>query len=273
MAKTKRIKGSLGEPIEPLEPLEIRPVSDVFNEHRSREKAKEIAAAESELSNALLKAWEKDEWPLSVAVCWIATLGDVSKLNHHNALEDSASALRRAIKAPKPARVDVKGVKAGGDGFPKKVPAKCFSDAAPFLADAPDELMFNDNDNPPPYLEWLSLAETHPELGDGDCIVARWKTIWKRLTIKRADILALWPSDKVSIYHTGSPGRPSAIQFIVREWHRRRDAGEALQQLAAEARALNAWCAKEHSGIAATTPRAIENKIRPEYNAWKFSLI
>jgi hypothetical protein len=46
MAKTGKLKGSSGESLEPLEPLKFGLLKDVFNEHQSRERAKEIAAAE-----------------------------------------------------------------------------------------------------------------------------------------------------------------------------------------------------------------------------------
>ncbi len=74
-----------------------------------------------------------------------------------------------------------------------------------------------------------------------------------------------------SIYHTGAPGRPSAIQFVIDEWRRRRDEGLAPAKLCAEGRALHEWCRKNHPAIAPPSPRTIENRIRDEFNTWKAS--
>ncbi len=70
-------------------------------------------------------------------------------------------------------------------------------------------------------------------------------------------------------YHTGGPGRPSAIQFVEDEASRRRESEEASLTLAREAIYLHGWCKREHLGIVAPTAKTIEGRIRVAHNAWK----
>jgi hypothetical protein len=72
-------------------------------------------------------------------------------------------------------------------------------------------------------------------------------------------------------YRTGAPGRPSAIQHVEREAERRRNEGEALTPIAAEAEELRKWCATTHPAAPTPSSKTIENRIRRSHSVWKAS--
>jgi hypothetical protein len=134
----------------------------------------------------IVRAWTDEAWPLSVAVCWIATRGDVSKLEDFNALETAADELLQALKS---GRIVARGVAEGGDDLPEKVARDKFTTAVPFAADTPLDEIFSDA----PLLEWRALAEHRPDLNDGDRIARRGKPKWKRLEVYRREAQEQWP--------------------------------------------------------------------------------
>ena len=75
------------------------------------------------------------------------------------------------------------------------------------------------------------------------------------------------PSPTVDPYRTGAPGRPTSRGLVAAEFERRRDAGEVLDTLAAEAKALQKWLAKVHQTAPRMTDKTIKNVIRPAYRA------
>lgn len=89
----------------------------------------------------------------------------------------------------------------------------------------------------------------------------RGQVFWSGLVVSSDDLLALEPAgDPKAIYKTGAPDRPTPIQFVEREWQRRRDAGESSRVLA--------WCKATHPLISTPAPKTIENRIRKEFREW-----
>jgi hypothetical protein len=68
---------------------------------------------------------------------------------------------------------------------------------------------------------------------------------------------------------TGAPGRPTSAHLVRLELQRRKDCGELLPKIGAEARYLSEWLANTHQHLAPIKPRSAENVIRPKYNAWR----
>lgn len=128
---------------------------------------------------------------------------------------------------------------------------------------------------------------------DRDTIESRTSVHWRRVSIKRTDMLRTWPKmlgkatfptespttiavadfaeDPLAAYKTGTQGRPSPIQFVEREAERRRAFGEALEKVSEEADYLHKWCACEHPNAVTPTPKTIENKVRAAHRNWKAS--
>jgi hypothetical protein len=223
--------------------------------------------------------WDSDFVSLSGAVWWIVSQGGAKDWDDEH-LEGAAKELLGALTSEELVSF---GVSVGsGTSLPAPVPSHHFMKACSFFGDIPFELIFSEA----AVLHWGLLAEKDWRSERGDIIEDRWKLYWKRLCVRRIDLQRKWPAaartphveenerstiDTLSIYRTGAPGRPSAIQFVERKWRERRDAGQALDSLSAEAKALNAWCAEKHLNIAAPAPGTIENRIRSEYNSWKSS--
>jgi hypothetical protein len=96
-----------------------------------------------------------------------------------------------------------------------------------------------------------------------------------------AEVSKIWPpltlpsrqgqsaSVEARLDRTGAPGRPTSRSLVEREFERRRDAGETLETLIAEARALSAWLGKEYPHYAQMTEKTIANCIRVSYRAQK----
>jgi hypothetical protein len=68
---------------------------------------------------------------------------------------------------------------------------------------------------------------------------------------------------------TGAPGRPSSMHLVLVESSRRRESGEAVQSVTAEAKILKEWFDKNHAGMPVLTAKTIENNIRDKHNGWK----
>jgi hypothetical protein len=83
--------------------------------------------------------------------------------------------------------------------------------------------------------------------------------------VLRREIERLWPLPQPLATGTGAPGRPSSMHLIVREFQRRKEAGETCSKLAAEARALREWFVHEHPDAEAPSVHTIENRLRELY--------
>ncbi|MBS0125679.1 hypothetical protein [Thetidibacter halocola] len=67
---------------------------------------------------------------------------------------------------------------------------------------------------------------------------------------------------------TGTPGRPKkGIDIIRIEFQRRVEAGEIAENLAAEARALQAWYREAYPRRDCPTTKTIENNLREAWRA------
>ena len=160
-------------------------------EGRRRKEAE--AAEESELKLFLENAWCEVQWPLSVAVCWIATGGDARLLDNFETLEGAAKQLLNALKT---GQIEAYGVALNSElGLPEPVPKTDFTVAQPFVSDVPLEMIFAKV----PILEWRALVESNWRLNDGDRISTWEKAIWRRLSVRKADILTLWPVREPSL--------------------------------------------------------------------------
>lgn len=216
--------------------------------------------------------WADDVWPLSFAVCWIATAGDVTKFDEFNRqckesmeacaatdawleqrqkiqadkslsseeqeirlaaigkkperlaepsasfLEEAATALVRAIKK---GQIVAHGVKVGErDGLPQPVPMAHFTNAAPFVGDIPDELLFGEHEDQVSFLHWQALTEAHPGGSRGDCIMSRSQVIWMRITVCRREVQKEWPAPKKP-GERRRPGKPGDLRERVKAAMRR----------------------------------------------------
>jgi hypothetical protein len=86
--------------------------------------------------------------------------------------------------------------------------------------------------------------------------------------VRRRDIERVWP--RLLATGTGAPGRPSkSMHLIEREFERRKDAGEVLPQLAAEARHLLTWLPHAHPDAEPPTEKTIKNRLRDAHRDWR----
>lgn len=67
--------------------------------------------------------------------------------------------------------------------------------------------------------------------------------------------------EPLSIYSSGSPGRPSSMQLVELEFRRRVAASETATSNSAEAKALSDWVAKTYPSAPRLTAKTIRNKI------------
>jgi hypothetical protein len=65
-------------------------------------------------------------------------------------------------------------------------------------------------------------------------------------------------------YRSGLQGRPTCKPLLARELKRRREAGEVLSTMSAEARHLAAWVRRAYPEAAQATAKTIQNSLRPE---------
>src|SRR5262249_31200561 len=70
-------------------------------------------------------------------------------------------------------------------------------------------------------------------------------------------------------YKTGDPGRGSSKHLYVAEAQRRLDTGDVPDEITEFSRQLADWLKCTHPLAAQTTPRAIENRIRPLWRAFR----
>jgi hypothetical protein len=97
---------------------------------------------------------------------------------------------------------------------------------------------------------------------------------WNGVKVPAKWMIAQWPpldgaQPSVKQTRSGMPGRPTSAQFLLAEFHRRREAGQLLETCAAEARHLSEWLKAVHPLEAQARPRSIENTIRGAYQAAK----
>jgi hypothetical protein len=74
-----------------------------------------------------------------------------------------------------------------------------------------------------------------------------------------------WRAADIDPYHTGAPGKPTAMHQVVIEHQWRLDCGEALRSVAKEAEWLKEWLGREHPVAPPTTAKTIENRIRENH--------
>jgi len=77
---------------------------------------------------------------------------------------------------------------------------------------------------------------------------------------------------EIEAIHTGFPGRPTSKHFINLEFKRRAKAGVIEETLAAEARVIVDWMAKNRPDLPPATPKTVENNIRGAYRKAKQNL-
>jgi hypothetical protein len=209
--------------------------------------------------------WANSLWSLSAAVEWIAEHGgDYSD----GFLDAAANELLRALQA---GEITASG-EISDEGRRANIPPEEFLIAAPYETFSPSEHPAG----PAPMLCWGAyvdcVCDRDWRASSGDIIARPYRIYWQRISVLGDDVRTKWPTgNPLDAYRTGAPGRPSAIQFVVREAERRRNAGEAVLDLKAEANALHEWCCAAHPNIPAPSPGTIENKIRNEHREWKAS--
>jgi hypothetical protein len=88
--------------------------------------------------------------------------------------------------------------------------------------------------------------------------------------VRRSAIERVWPRPQPLITGTGAPGRPSkSMHLIKREFDRRKDAGEVLPQLVAEARHLLRWLPRAHPDAEPPSEKTIKNRLRDAHRNWR----
>jgi hypothetical protein len=74
------------------------------------------------------------------------------------------------------------------------------------------------------------------------------------------------PSIKeVPTYETGAPGRPTSMNLITQEFHRRYEVGAAADTIAQEAADLAEWLALTHPSAPPATRKTISNRLRTTF--------
>lgn len=98
-----------------------------------------------------------------------------------------------------------------------------------------------------------------------DQIIRGRCTLWRRIKLRKADIVAHLQVQQ-RMRGSGAAGRPTSIPNLIIPELRRRSADNTLElTLAAEARALSAWLAKEYPNEPQVLPRSCEIGIRHVY--------
>lgn len=232
--------------------------------------------------NKVLEAeWSRPFMSLSGAVWWIATSGGARDCNDDE-LERAANCL---LEAAQNGAITIYGV-AKNEVENRPIPAERFAiQAMSFTGDVGDaDLLFGErketNAPPPVVLCWMSGLEDDWRNDDGDKIETRFHVLWRRISVKKAELCTTWPRIEVAredpkakyLPKGGGAGRPTAMPFVKEEAKRRRDMGETLPTIAAEAKHLHQWCTETHPDIDPPSQNRIETAIRFAYNAWKNSL-
>jgi hypothetical protein len=102
--------------------------------------------------------------------------------------------------------------------------------------------------------------------GDGDALVDRWSTHWRRLMVEKGDILSHWPFNDEAEQRTGLPGRPPLSKHLIaEELLRRASTGNLASTLAKEADELRQWLCAQYPRHVPPGVRTIENNIRDAY--------
>lgn len=76
-------------------------------------------------------------------------------------------------------------------------------------------------------------------------------------------------AETASPYHTGGPGRPTPMDFVVQEFERRVREKTIEKTVTTQGVVLHAWCKQNHREIATPSPKTIENKIRSHFSKAK----
>ena len=210
--------------------------------------------------------------PLYFAAQWIATRGGNFTFDPHhtpNWHAPYADLLARISSG----EVTVTGVR---DGIGGKLDPHLFASvrvAYPY-ADEPLDLILSED----VYLaSGAYINEEHWRAGSDDNLQNRRGVKWARIQVLKADVVRWWPfgldlaaAETSAVAATsGAPGRPSSMNLIEDEHRARWERSDALQGVAAEARALHDWFRKAHPDEKPPTARTIENRIRAEHKRRK----
>ncbi|PTM50415.1 hypothetical protein C8P69_1141 [Phreatobacter oligotrophus] len=154
-------------------------------------------------------------------------------------------------------------------GPPKngEIPPYEFADCAIHLPDFDEVDAWEYVEDQPVLLSYAyDDMEAWRDLFDDQIIRGRC-TIWRRIKLRKADIIAHLQVQQ-RMRGSGGPGRPTSIpNLIIPELLRRSAENQLEQTLAAEARVLSAWLAKEYPAEPQVKPRPCEIGIRHVY--WK----
>lgn len=196
--------------------------------------------------------------PLSCAAQWIATNGGSVDIGF---ADTSAwdGAYRQLLDSITSEKVLVTGTH---DGRSQRVAAVLFAGIKVHHLFGSEEL--DGGDSRELYLFSSHMDEEHWRGGFDDSLRTRWKTAWTKLMVHKPDIIKWWPPAP-EVERNRGRGRPSDMPIVIAEFQRRCETGEALQTLAAEARALSSWLARKHPEALPVEPGTIENRIRNKH--------
>lgn len=161
----------------------------------ARHEAKRLSKSVQAWSELFARDWERVYVPISAAVYWIATKGrsQLCAVCDDFYLEKAASDL---IGAACNEKIMVFGSN-DIDMIQMVVPAQCFIAESQFTGDVRDAIIFSDV----PVIRWILDHEEDWRTGDGDTIENRSKILWRRLCVKRADLLKMWPAEGHELNH------------------------------------------------------------------------
>ena len=164
----------------------------------------------------LTAEWSRPFISLSGAVWWIATGGEARDCED----DELENASRRLIEAARNGEIAVFGVDADDD-HNKPVPAERLPiRAMSFTGDAGDEdLLFGGPkaEQRPAVVFWMSGLQNDWQDEGGDNIATISKTLWRRLSVRKADLCAKWPRSNLSaaLLMLGVDGREAATSPVI----------------------------------------------------------